>query len=413
MFKLKLMLRYTIAFTCLLIIHQGCTSSSNWEKVHPDFDRLPSDEDVDYTTDISGLNDVPLPYFFHPDSLQYRAVIGIGNDSTFADENYYYGTPQKMDIDPSGNIYIAQKHTNSINVYDSNGKFTYTIGNGGKGPGEFLRLITFAFDSDYQKLYAVDALEIEIFELNEDRYEYTTTVPHSLVRPYDVCVLGSELFISGYKIKDEDMKSRKSETSYDIEAMVSPPITRIDPETFEHTLSFGYEYKSYSGFGTYDGILSETLLSCNEQTNTIVGYLKHFPYIFGYDRSGHQKWISKIDNYISTKFIEWKKPEHVNPGLIAHANERLLNFKYPIQKIYHKEYSLLQFGWAKPQPYYASSGTLQIKPDYRTILVDTYTGELFYSNAYPVIGTWRDEVVITIDMEEDYKQSTFQINEYR
>lgn len=407
MLKLMLILLQAIVAACLLTNFPGCTPSRK-EVVHPDFERFPPDSTIDYSVDISNRSEIPLPHFFHPDSLRHLAT--IGNDSTFADE-YYDNTPQKLDIDSAGNIYIVQERTNSIHVYNRKGEFLYSIGRGGRGPGEFIEISRFVFDKTYKKLYVLDVFEIEIFVRKNGRFEYETSVTHHFMRAYDLCLLGKELFVSGYKMTREGRQAYKDGTKRRGEAKVAPPITKVDLETFEHTLSFGYEYKSYSGWGYYSGRLSETMLSCNEYSKTVVGYLKRFPYIFGYDTVGRQKWVSRMDGYMSTQSREVRTPE--GPAFYPHTNEDIFNWKYPVQEIYNKEYSLLQFIYSPLVKYYASSDIHQIGRPIRTILVDTKSGELVYSDAYDYIGVWKDDVVITMDIDPETYQKTFEVHEYK
>lgn len=412
MIKVRLLYLLGIAI-CFSIFVQGCNSSSNkWEKEHPDPDRLPADEEVDYSLDISRSNGDPLPGFFHPDSLKHLATIG---SDTSLDEKYYHVGFRKLDMDDQGNIYIIQYRYNTnimnIKVYDTHGQHLYTIGRAGRGPGEFLYLRSFAFGDEYRTLYVLDAFEIEIFVRNGDRFEYENTVNHGLLRPFDICSLGDDLFVSGYKIAVEEMNPDNPSTGHDLKAEVTPPITRIETETFNATGSFGYEYKSYSGYGTFDGILSETMLSCNKASKTIVGYQKYFPYIFGYDRDGTQKWVSKTEGYRVPRHIESKTPEYRNPGLIQRANEETFDLKTSVQKIYHGRYELLQLVNMAPHPTLQPAG-FEEERTFRSILLDTETGEQFYSDIYKKqIGVKKNGIVVTIERNPETFQLKFQIHE--
>lgn len=395
----------------MVILFYGCTSSSNnWEKAHPDDERLPAEEEVDYKIDISTPNDAPLPGFFHPDSLQQVAT--IGRDTSFDEKYYHEKGSRKLDIDEDGNLYITQYHTNTIKVYDKNGQYLYTVGKAGRGPGEFLELLTFSFDDDYRTLYALDAFEIEVFKKQGNRFEYETTIDHGLLRPFDLCLLNDDLFISGYRIAEEDKNPDDRGGGHDLKATVTPPITRFDLEKSEADLSFGYEYRSFSGFGTYDGILSQMMLSCNEESETVVGYQKDFPYIFGYDIEGHQKWVSKTEGYRIPRHIESKKPDQGNPSLIQRVNKETYDHKTPVQKIYNDHYELLQLVNMPPQPAVRPSGYEEEKEhQFRSILVNTKTGEQQYSNAYDRLGVKKDSIVVTVDRNPETSQRKFHIYE--
>jgi hypothetical protein len=382
-----------------MIVGTGCGP----EGVHPDPNRFPPPEKIDYTIDISKKNEAPLSHFFHPDSL--KATSTIGNNSDLNDE--YNKVPQQIDRDPQNNFYLVQEHSNTIRVYDDNGQFKYTLGQNGRGPGEFSEIFSFAFSDDYQKLYVLDRFEIEIFILNSKRYEYENTIQHNLMRVYDMCLIDNDLFVSGYKIAQEDQKAYENESISKTQAQIAPPIHKFNLETFDYIRSFGFIYPSYSGWGYIDGRLSETLLGCNESTDTVVGYLKHYSYIFGYDRTGQQKWVSKLEGYKSTRSKEITTSER--PAFYPYTNENIFNWKYPTQKINNNKYSLLQFSYSPLIDYLESPDAK--KPYFNTILVNTKTGELFHSEAYKYIGAWKDKTIVTMDINPENLQKTFTIHE--
>lgn len=391
-----------------LALIAGCTSSPKNEGVHPDPSRFPPDSVVDFTVTVSDKTiAAPLPHFFHSDGLDSVGTIGDG--SVLADE--YYETPKSVDIDEQGNIYLVQEHTNTIRVYNHYGEYKYSIGRGGRGPGEFTLIFAFAFDKDYQILYVLDGLDIEIFKRVNNRFEYSTTVPHKIMRPYDMCLMNNALFISGYTMNAKDMEAYEDGDIARDQIGLSGPIHKFDLNTFEHLTSFGFRYESYSGWASYTGRLSQTMLSCNEYTDTIVGYLKHYPYLLGYDETGTRKWVSKIEGYKSLRSEEIKTPE--GPAFYPFMNENIYHYKYPAQKIYHDEYSLLQFIYTPLIDYVAEfPATGEKKPYFRTILVNTKTGELFHSDAYKYISAWKDETAVIMDIEPNFGE-TFQIYEIK
>ena len=386
------------AFYLLLVLSAGCASSSKNEGVHPDPDRFPPDSLIDYTVTVSGgKNTTPLPHFFHPDSL--ITIATIGNDSSLADK--YYDKPQSVDIDSEGFIYITQEHSNTIRVYNTKGQFEYSIGGIGRGPGEFIRVISFAFDNNYQSLYVMDWMKIEVFTRSVGRFKYDKTIQHKLIQVFDMCVLDDALFISGYGMAREDTEAYEAGDIRRGKARVTAPINKFSLETLEHVKSFGFEYESFSGWGNYNGRLSETMLSCNDSTDTVVGFLKHYPYIFGYNKEGQRKWASKINGYISTRSEEFRTAE--GPAFYLHKNEEFFNWKYPIQKIYNKEYSLLKIGYSP----------FDEKKPLRTILVNTTNGELTHSGIYKYIGLWKDTIIITVEITPQDFQSIVYINEIK
>jgi hypothetical protein len=62
---------------------------------------------------------------------------------------FYFAFPVKSDVE--GNIYVAEswsQETCTIKKFDSKGKYLFSIGRKGNGPGEFLGIFDFAFELD-------------------------------------------------------------------------------------------------------------------------------------------------------------------------------------------------------------------------------------------------------------------------
>jgi len=387
----------------------GCTAST-WEQEHPDFEYLPPGEQVDAVVDISTPNSRPFADFFDPDSLV--AISQIGRFGSTADESYYFYTrPKKVEIDPQGFIYISQTYTNSIKVYDSLGVYQYSIGGGGDGPGEFKGLLTFSFDENYEHIYALDYFKVEIFSRENGKFKYLNSISHELLHSYDLCIINNDLFISGFKIEEKDSKEKNANKSYDIKSKVTAPIAKFSLKDLEYKFSFGFEYPSRSGYGTYEGILSNMMLSCNEASQTVIGYQKLLPYVFGYDLAGNQKWVSRINGYEFPRHTEFKKRQYRNPGLIKYTNEKHYFRRFPVQPIYHQRYELLQLVSFNPHSKRAAPGVRRLKERiFRSILIDVSTGEMHYSDAYGHIGAKRGDMVITAERAQESNQHIFKIN---
>lgn len=74
----------------------------------------------------------------------------------------------------------------------------------------------------------------------------------------------------------------------------------------ELEFSFGYEYVSESNYAMFNGMLYQTLINCDGSKNTVIGILKNFPIIHGYDASnGTKSWVSGIKNVNTIKYIEY------------------------------------------------------------------------------------------------------------
>lgn len=358
--------------------------------LHPNPSRLPSDNLVNFTIDLEEDRIdffQELVYDFKNPNKQK-----IGDDSLLSN-NYYGVLPYQFDIDKDGNIYIVQWATSSINVYDSTGVFKYSIGKPGRGPGEFLKISSFDFNEDYSKLYVLDWPEVEVFKVSNNRYEYETSFIHNLLYSNDICILDENIFISGYKTSTDDTLSLNSYKS----------INKYDLNTFSFHSSFGFEYLPNQNQLNYKRIMSSTFIACNKETNTIVGQLKYFPYMFGYDLYGKTKWVSRITNYVSTEFIEKNEP-----SLALGTNDDIYNNFFHFRNTDLGKYELIQIGHLLPSSYISSMlngenpKPIAIEdPKYYTLLVDSETGELAVSPSYDLIGAAKNGLIITITVEEN------------
>lgn len=69
----------------------------------------------------------------NPSVISNDLIIGSKNQS----DEYQLGLPMAVRTDEDGNIYIADKASLTIKIFDSNGRYKKSIGGRGRGPGEF------------------------------------------------------------------------------------------------------------------------------------------------------------------------------------------------------------------------------------------------------------------------------------
>lgn len=357
--------------------------------VHPDYDRLPSGDEVSHSVDLYSQN-TSFPISVSSGSASDRLT--IGDDSLYTNE-YHGMLPRRIDMDNNGRIYISQWTENTINVYSPDGEYLYSIGQEGFGPGEFEDLQYFIFDSTYTTLYALDRFEVEVFELEGDStYQYRTSFNHNIYLGGPVvatmCMLDSNLYISGFT------------NSYDDDAKeMMRGINIIDMNTFEQVTSFGYVYETYQRALVNIRTLSHMFITCNEQTETVVAQHHDFPFVFGYSKEGKQKWISRIDNFISAEF-----PETKEGAMGLRTNENPYHRIIPFRAVALNEFELLQVRYAYPR----YEDDIEINdPNEYTILIHSETGELYIDDQYPIFGAIKDSVFITIDRGNDIPKTYF------
>jgi hypothetical protein len=364
---------------------------------HPLENHLPSDTLVSNRLDFSNHNPDYLPSLFDFNSIVDSYQINKNPDP----ENDFYVYPTKVDIDKENFIYILHEISNSIHVYNSFGELISKIGRGGRGPGEFLDIQTFTFSEDKEVLYVLDFMKVEIFKRKDGKFTYHDSIKLKFSRAFDMCNIGNALYVTGSILSDP-------EKTNDFKFF---PISKIDLSSGKTLKQFGFEYKSVTNLPIYTTILSETLLDCSSHTQTIIAISRNFSYIFGYDTNGNKKWTSNIDSFLNREFIEFKDPKYQRPGLIPHSNEGLYHRKFRTRTIQAKEYSLLQVEHIKPQKWFGNPNMERPSSNYRTILLNSETGQMESSDGYSLILYKDSNTVITFEKaDSDTSKFIFKFN---
>lgn len=383
----------------------GCKKTPEKIVYHPKPELLPKDKAVNHKINLDSF-----------DSLKSipRTLTKLGEIKARkkANEEYYYYEipPKKIESDLEGNVYVLQNHTNSINVFNQTGEFLYKIGRTGNGPGEFRSINTFGFSDDYEKLYALDNFKVEIFAKTHEGFEYERTFFHELQGSFDMCVMDNYLYISGYKISKKTLESiEKSELEHNKlrkikNSRLSKPIHRYNRHTGKYEFEFGFLYETDTGIGPLGALLSETMLSCNKKSKTITGIIKYYPYIFGYNISGSQKWISKIENFKSIQSIEKRSKAGgtTSPSLIRYSNKGIFNRYLPIRSA-SGEFIFIQTIYSLPQKDFAGKTNLSL-PNHpiRTMLLNTYDGNLSHLSFENLIGTLNNNTFVEVENTRDH-----------
>lgn len=371
----------------LLFFLVNCSSGA---KYHPDEKFLPDEESISFKKDLNDISESDLN--LSTSALSLRST--ISDTSTTNDYNNLLLHVSKFDIDPSGYVYIPQMYS-TINVYDENGSYLYSIGRGGRGPGEFLRLLAFDFSEDFEKLYVLGGLKVEVFTLAGKRYEHERSFIHNLLNAKSICTMKDKLYISGFSFTESGFKN-DSES----DRIASLPIHQFqNEEPFNLIRSFGFEYRSHIDMPQFNRFMTATELACNAATETIIGQMVSFPYMFGYTMDGTIKWISKFENFLPTIYKEDSRPS------VIPDNQEMYHRVYPFREIYNSEFELLQIGYHYPFWYgYAQSHGEHPEisnPEgstYKTLLIDSETGYLKSLNAEFMIGAIRNETILRIDV---------------
>ena len=86
-------------------------------------------------------------------SMSFREDLSIGVRE--GGENYMFGNTIMMNADDQGNFYVTDWDRKHIRKFDSQGKYVFTIGKKGQGPGEFANISVARFDRS-GNIYVLD-----------------------------------------------------------------------------------------------------------------------------------------------------------------------------------------------------------------------------------------------------------------
>jgi len=318
-----------LIFIALILVLVSCSK----ENSHPNFEQLPQANEVDFLLNLNQDSDKTTYELL--DLQKGKNYKSVSKDNLDLD---LFGIRNLL-VDPMGNIYFTQTENLSIYVYDKNGNYKYSIGRSGNGPGEFENISTFAFNKSYDKLFVLDNSEIEVYLYDRGYFIYNYTISPKIYRMKDLCVLNNTLYLSGFKYEELDTLSN-SDKPYNSSKLISGPINGYDISKDKTIVDFGSVYNSYSGWWVLDTQLSSMKLICNEKSNTIVGILENFGYLYGYKPDGELKWVSKLEDFKYATLIE----RNINTPQLSYSasagakfsTSRLTNSNYSVIHLLNK-----------------------------------------------------------------------------
>lgn len=313
----------------LILSFSSIISCNNNAKQHPNFNELPTDEEISYSLDLKSDRTISISKILKVENI--NAVSTITKDTL--DVNLF--GIRDLKLDPDGNIYFTKAGSPSIFVYSTDGDLQYTIGRQGKGPGELLNAIAFGFNDSFDKLIVLDQNEIEVYSYDKKKFSYDYTIYPKTFMAKDLCILNNTIYHTGFKYEELDSLVNEDKP-YNTRILKSGPIHKYDLENNNYVGFFGPTYHSYSGWWLLDAQLSNMKLACNKKTNTIVGVLYNFGYFYAYESDGTLKSISKLDNFKYATLIE----RNINTPQISYKASA--GAKFSPTRITNTEYSVFQ-----------------------------------------------------------------------
>lgn len=88
-------------------------------------------------------------------------VFVVGNDEALG-LDYFFTNPVASTAGPDGSLFVADRASMNIRMFDAVGVFVRAFGSRGQSPGEFMQLREVYTDNEKEILFAVDGLNKRI-----------------------------------------------------------------------------------------------------------------------------------------------------------------------------------------------------------------------------------------------------------
>ncbi|MTI89594.1 MAG: 6-bladed beta-propeller [Balneolaceae bacterium] len=320
-------------FLIVILILNNCSDSPQNIVEHPRADSISVLSELPNTLNLNESDNSDTLISSYSDSIIIKK-----NDLMV---NGFIANLLDIDTDTLGRIYVALGPENVIKVFSSSGSYLFSVGGSGRGPGEFEMLRDIYVNKDLNLLIALDSNEIEIFDLLDDGVKHRKAIFTGMFNSSQVCAIGDNIYVNGSIITNNADGNSISDFS---QIQASKPIHQVDIET-EEVRSFGRVYKSAIDYGVFNGMLSNTIISCNVETKKIIGVFGHWPLFAGYSSDDlEEQWVSGLIGIDHQIFEENTKAQTLQRKQPSEIIDR-----YTFLTALPNEYSLLQIGFEIPE----------------------------------------------------------------
>jgi hypothetical protein len=257
------------------------------------------------------------------------------------------------------------------------GSFLGTVGNEGKGPGEFLQPNSITFSED--RIFVSDrAFSIKSGQLTSEKIgEISGFETNMKTPPEHICATDKFLIVKSTARIDSTSKT----------------LHKLDFQKPNKKISFGEPYITDDLIAQQ--LLSEGIITCDSEGQNIVSAKFILPYLYNYDEDGKLKWISKINDYRPLKFRE-----EVGQGMSTRWNKDDFVYNEYSSMFFYDNYLILQI---KSFRNFFREDQLEIEnKGIETYLIDSSNGKgVYLGNGLPEIK-FIDDSFLVIDSGEKY-----------
>jgi hypothetical protein len=203
-----------------------------------------------------------------------------------------FGTIEDVAVGPDDGLYVLDGRNNEVRVFSRDGRFLFSVGSPGRGPGELATPVSLAIDGN-GTLYVADWVALHEFRPSRGRLGYHRSTSYSFF-PQDICLLRGAVYVHGLS----------RDTLPAVHLVADGSVVR----------SFGRIYAAPPGILTIH--TSPSLIACSPDPRVIAIAPKSIiGEIHGYLADGTPRWIVVLDDYRPLDAIEtggglWSRVPH-------------------------------------------------------------------------------------------------------
>lgn len=144
-------------------------------------------------------------------SINFEEELVIGSDPHTQDE-YLLANPSEIRTDQEGNIYISDRQTRSVQVFNTDGNFLHSIGGPGGGPGEFGNILAIDINSQ-SELLTYDGMNRRVTRFSDTGDVLATYIPgnETVVAPAYFRQIDEDRYLFLRKLRDIESNGNDEE----------------------------------------------------------------------------------------------------------------------------------------------------------------------------------------------------------
>ena len=212
--------------------------------------------------------------------LDAQTVTGIGTLSGTGPD--LLGSVERAASDADGNVYLLDRSSQEVLVFDAKGEFLQRVGGRGEGPEEFQNVEVLVLFPDGRLVVGQWGLPAKVLEPGPQGYTFAGPLVRDRATEslgiIDMCVLEDRLFVHSTNVARE--------------ALVIHEVSTVDGSVLA---SFADAYRSRLESDRYERSIGR--IACGVEPATIVWGIGLFPIIKAYRPDNTLLWTALIDDF--------------------------------------------------------------------------------------------------------------------